>query len=172
MRRIEGPAAPGQRLEAPDRGLVDDLETRDAAPVPFGLELLEAGPVLVGQGDDELPGLPVRDAELGGQRVDQRQPGDVRLRLEGPGRDVEAGVDDAAVALADAFGQVGFLFEEEEPQVVARKLPQDGAADDAAADDDDIIDRVRWFAHGPSGRHHTKSGRRLKGPASGALQAG
>ena len=147
VRRMEGPASPCQGLETPDLGLAHDLEPRDTAPVPFGLELLEPGPVLIRQGDDELSGLPVGNAELVRQRIHQRQPGDIGPRLEGPCGDVESGVDDAAVAFADALGEIGFLLEKEELQVVARKLPQHGTADDAAADDDDVVDRALRSVH-------------------------
>src|SRR4030042_5632389 len=142
MRRRERPAAAGQGLEAPDGGLVHDLETRAAALVAFGFKLLEAAPVLIGQGYDQLSRLAVRDAELPGQTIDHPQAGDVGPGLERSGRGVEPGVDDAAVALADALGQVGISLEEEKPQFVARELPEDGAADDPAADAGDGANRA------------------------------
>ena len=99
----------GQGLERPMAAA--STISRPGTPLlsPSAMSSSRRDRLLVLEGDDELSGLAVGDAELRGQSVDQAQPVDVGLRLERPGRHVEAGVDDAAVALADAFGEVGLL---------------------------------------------------------------
>ena len=139
---------------------------------PCGLELLEAGPLGVGQGEDELARFPVRDVELGGKPVDLAEAGDVGPGLERTGRDVEPAVDDAAVGLADRPrpGRIPFRGGGA-ARSIPGKLPQDGAADDAAADDDDIV----GILHGPSSPTSYQKRACLKnrdgGPRAGPAQA-
>jgi len=90
------------------------------------------------EGDDELSGFPVGDAETGGKPVDRPQAGRVHPGFKAPRTDVEAGVNDAAVALADALGQIAPPLQKDEAQPVPGQLPENGATDDAASDDGDV----------------------------------
>ncbi len=147
--RVEGPQAAHARRQALDRGPVDDLEARHPVALALGPELLEPRHIGLGQGHDQLAGHPVRDSERLGQSIDQPQPLDVEAGLERARRDVEPGVDDPAVALADPLGQVRRLLQEDDPQVVAGQLPGDGAADDTAADHGHIINEAPTIAGRP-----------------------
>jgi hypothetical protein len=48
-------------------------------------------------------------------------------------------VDDPAVPLGCALGEVGLTFEEEEPEAVAGKLAEDGTANHPPANDRDVV---------------------------------
>ncbi len=141
---------------APNGGFVHDLEARRAVfPAP-SRSSSRCRPSRIVRRDDELSGFPVGNMKGRRQVVDGLEGGGVQPGFQRAGPNVEAGVDDAAVALADAFGQVGVFFQEDELEAVARKLPQYGAADDASADDGDII-RSGRFVSLIETRNHTKS---------------
>ncbi len=109
-------------------------------PIGRGTLLDRAQPLdLLRRGrDDELAAAPVADPVRLAVRIEQAAAPDAQLRLQRPGCVVEAGVDDFAVARADAAADACLGFEHEGLVAVQSKLARNGKADHAGTHDHGI----------------------------------
>ena len=128
------------RLDLAQLVAVEPAHAGDAVRGRAPLELPQPLQLAFVEGDDELAALLVRDPALLDVRAQQLDAAPAELRLQRPGRVVDAGVDDAAVAaglverdvlllLEHGHGRVGALLGEPSRYREA----EDSGADDADA---------------------------------------
>ena len=116
----------------------DDPQTRDTILPTPGEQLLQAGLLFVGKGQDERRVAQKWRTQLAAPGFEELVAPDVEASLQGSLLRVIAAVDDGTVGLGGPFGDVLRLIEHGDGQIVTGQLPGDGGADDSGADDGDI----------------------------------
>ncbi len=137
--RVKGELAGHVGFDGADGVAADDRKAAAAVPPALLEQLFQVGELATVLGDDELFREAVGHAELDADIGEIRGAFYIEARLEGTSLDVEAGMDDARVGLAGAFGHVAFLFQEDDVQRGEREFPGDRAADHASADDAHVV---------------------------------
>ena len=126
------------RFAGPDGSAVDEAQAFDPVGAAVFGKSGELRFLFGGCGDDEFAGAAVRNVAGGAEFVAETVAGDAVTGLEGAGRIVKAGMEDAAVAGAGGHAEARELFDEEDVVPAGGELGGRGAADDSAADDENV----------------------------------
>ena len=147
--------AGGVRFNFPDlfrREFAQTLQSVRIAALP---EIFQPGQFVFVRGDDDFAALLMRNAVVAAKRDHLLQAADAQLRLFRAGFVVKAGMQHAAVVSGLVRGELGLLFEQQQPGLrpCLQKAMGRGQADNAAAHDDDIAIHgstgSEWMARRP-----------------------
>ena len=128
----------GIRLQRKHLVALDEANAGDAVFDALGDEGRQGRAVCLGKAQDERAGLTVGHAKLGAEGRIHLRALDVELCLEGAGMGVKARVDDAAVGLGGALGDIRAAVDNRDARFVPAQHARDGTARDARADDQNV----------------------------------
>ena len=145
--RVERTETGHVRLELPEAGAVDELHARDPVLERASVEVIQAGQLLLGRRDHELPAAENGDPPLLAIGEQPLRAVDAERRLQRPGRVVDAAVHHAARAAGLVRADPVLLVDDREPDVgpPRRPLARARQTDDPRADDHDVEP-----GHGPA----------------------
>src|SRR5437667_7688856 len=106
------------RLDLPEIVFVDESDAGRAVLACAHEQVVEAGELVLVDGDDDLAALLVRDAVLVAVRVELTAALHAEARLQRARRVVDAGVDDTAVVTRLVARRARLLLEHEHAQAV------------------------------------------------------
>ena len=132
------------RLAAAKLVAGDDL-SRHPVLLAARLELGQGLLVFRVERQDKRPVAAERDLQLAAHVLEHAVAEDIELRLVRTGLRVETGVDDRAVGLGRALGDIAPRLQDEDVQVVAGQLARDCAAHHSRANDYDICFHADYY---------------------------
>ena len=138
---VEGGLYLVRQLGVHTAGLVagEDFQAGHAVGVAPGLEGVQGGALLRGEGQHKRAAGPIGDVQLLAQLPGQSHTPHVEPGHQGAGQGIIAGVENGGIGLGGAVGHVVFLLQNAHPDLVFGELKGRGGAHNAAADDEYIV---------------------------------